>query len=198
MRKVKLFDFDGVLFDSMSAQYRAACAVLYELGFQAKSFWSYSHAKNLPDWFREHGTNMNDAGLRKLFFKHYNTEECELLDGVLEMLKSLRLRGFSLVIVSANPLGDTCEKLKRFDIAHFFEGVYGGCYQKADTIRDICFRACVHPSGVYFTGDMYSDIRCGRDAGVRMIYFATHPDSPYINEADHYITHIRQLPEIVK
>lgn len=71
MRKVKLFDFDGVLFDSMGAQYKAACAVLYELGLQPNSFWSYNHAKNIFDWFREHGTNMNDTGLRKLFFKHY-------------------------------------------------------------------------------------------------------------------------------
>lgn len=121
-----------------------------------------------------------------------------MLDGVPEMLKSLQFRGFLLVIVSANPLEDTHEKLRRFDIAHFFEEVHGGCYQKADTIRDICFRARLCPSNVYFTGDMYSDIRCGRDAGVRMIYFATYPDSPYINEADHYITHIRQLPEIVE
>lgn len=198
MRKLKLFDFDGVLFDSMGAQYQACCTVLSGLGFQPNNFWSYTHAKNLFDWFREHGTDLADLKLRELFFKHYNTDECQLFDGVPEMLETLQSRGFLSVIVSANPLEDTYEKLRRFNILHFFEEVHGKCYKKADTIRDLCLRAGVKPSSAHFTGDMYSDLVCGREAGVRTIYFAAYVESPHIGEADHTITHVRELLEILK
>lgn len=65
-------------------------------------------------------------------------------------------------------------------------------------IRNLCQRWSVAPSECVMVGDYLFDILAGRGAGCGTVLFA--PDEPpeYAHEADHVVTHLRQIEPLLQ
>lgn len=119
------------------------------------------------------------------------------MEGSLQTLAVLGDRGIPCGIVSAHRHDDLLQKILDFEIHQYFDYVIGGAYHKDEALLKACRELGCLPEEVFFVGDMLSDMRDGRKAGVKTVLLAPE-DSPYRKEADHHITELRTLLCLIK
>lgn len=191
--QVVLWDFDGVIFDSDKAVWRAACALLLRHGLMPEPYEKFRHrANNHFKWYAERGVPWSEEECREFFYKHYDTSACGLMNGVREMLAYLRDQEVRCGIVSSHHLDDILIKLQKFDIAEHFPHILGGAWHKREALEKACAMFEVPRAEALFVGDMLSDVTDGGAAGVTTVLFAPS-DSPHAAEAHHHIVDLKQL-----
>ena len=191
-----LWDFDGVIFDSDKAVCRAVNVLLTHHGLQTIPYAEFRHrTDNHFEWYVKKGVTWGTEEIRNFFYRHYDTSDCGLVDGVSEVLAFAREQGLQNGIVSAHHTDDIRVKLARFGIDEHFPCVSGGTAHKKEALDETCATLGVACSEALFVGDMLSDVRDGRAAGVTTVLLAP-VDSPHASEAHHHITDLRQLKSL--
>lgn len=186
-----VFDFDGVLADSVEVKTRAFEALYLPHGPDV--------AARVVRHHREHG------GMpRREKFRHYQAvflgaaaDEATLdrlcaafsalvVDAVVAAPEIPGATGFlrawhgrvPLFVDSATPDAELAVILKRRGLDGFFKSVYGSGDTKASNLAAILAHGGFDPSRVLFFGDAASDLRAAEACGVRFVGVARDAASP--------------------
>ncbi len=209
-----LFDLDGTIIDSAHDLHAATNHVLAHVGRKGVTLEQVRHmvgfgAKRLIELGLEAtgGREAHQADeLLPVFLSYYRAH---IADGTVvfphgvEMLKKLKIKGFSLAICTNKPLGLTRPLLQALDIAQYFDAVTGGDsfeFKKPDP-RHLIETAAFLPGNSPFlmVGDSINDIAAARAAGAPSVAvdFGYTDIPPAELGADVLISSLAELPSLV-
>lgn len=178
-----MFDWDGVLFDSLGASFNAYNRIFAKLGvrqltkdefleYQSPNWYEFYRKIELPERFwREADED---------WLKFYDKEEPALHSDALRCLNALKDDGFSLALVSNGSKDRVSEELTKFKVRPFFDSVEFGApkehlkpspYMLEKTLAALR----VKPLEAFYVGDSPADIQAAKNAGVPSIALARGP-----------------------
>lgn len=177
VKKLIIFDFDGVLADSMGMvlEFYNILADKYDLK-RAKS------EKDISGLFHENVyVGLKKAGLdesrsaefledmKRLTLEY--KEKLEAFEGVPETLKKLHEDSKTLAIISSNH-SDVIEMfLKQYGLLNIFYVIYGAenSTSKVEKINRLLGEFEAEKSNTYYVGDTKGDIKEGKEADVKTV-----------------------------
>ena len=132
MYKAVIFDFDGTLCNTGEGIFKSARYALESFGYEIPEDENLSYFIGPPLLivFQEHfNTTVTEAEeLVKKYRERYTNEglyECELYDGITELLAALKKDGLKLAIASSKPTVYIERLLDKFSISKYFDAVCG-------------------------------------------------------------------------
>lgn len=189
MHPVIIFDFDGVILESVSVKTMAFQEIFSEEGEAVKKIERF-HIENGGlsrfDKFKHIYRNilhrdLSDDEFQQLCnrFSHLvfqNVIKSPFVLGAEEFLKK-NYRKFDFYIVSATPEDELRQIVKNRGLNPYFKGVYGAPGQKPTHIQKILSETHRNPEDVVFIGDAINDLNAARACGIRFIGRVA-PDEP--------------------
>ncbi|MEM7417407.1 MAG: HAD family hydrolase [Gemmatimonadota bacterium] len=180
---VVVFDYDGVLADSLGPHLDFLREVACDLGIEPrvpvpdadafKRRWVDTQnpdALPLEDFMHAAGFMEEAEPLFERYVDEFGDRPVPLFEGALDLLEGLREEGVRLGIVTANHTAVVRTQLgPHFDLLEpgWFYGADSGPGQgKAWAIEEILVAAGIAPTDMLFVGDQWSDAIAARDAGV--------------------------------
>lgn len=182
MIKAIIFDFDGVIVESVDIKTKAFGKLFESEGKEViKRIISY-HLNNTGvsryDKFthiykRILKRTLDDNRLQLLCDKFSNlvvksVVNAPYVEGAKEFLKNYTSK-YRCFVVSATPQDEINKIIIRRHIKHFFIGVYGASIKKSDIVRNILVKEKIRPCDVVYIGDALSDYRAANDNLVKFI-----------------------------
>ena len=182
MIKAIIFDFDGVLVESVDIKTRAF-ANLFE------SEWD-ENVKKVVDYHLKHAGVSRFEKFRyfysNIFNRHLTEEVFEVLcqrfselvvdevvnasfvNGALDFLEN-KSKLFKCFVASGTPQNEIEEIAKRKDISNYFIRIYGAPRKKTDIVKEILNIHELLPEEVVCIGDAMSDYEAARSNSVEFI-----------------------------
>lgn len=177
-----MFDFDGVLVESVNVKTRAFAKIFHAEGTEI--------VRKVTDYHLENG---GVSRVKK--FKHYygeflkrslSEEElealCETFSRLVteEVINSPYVKGakefldeyyckLDFYVASGTPEGELREIVRCREMDMYFKGIYGSPAQKGDIARMILRQNGYNTNEVIFIGDSITDLEGAQDSGVRFI-----------------------------
>ncbi len=197
-----LFDWDGVAVDSMPEVHKGSSAVLRNSGLPVPAYEQFVDEYEAPylDYYQRKGVTASDARIREWYFAEADNGRSPMFPEFPTVVRRLCGRAVFLGIVSAHETSKIKERLERERISRFFGTVVGRTDVKDEAIADLCRRFCLFPRRVAFVGDLVSDIRDGKKAGVITIAFTKNPDPQsrlLLAKPDHVVSRHSELLKLV-
>jgi len=176
-----VFDFDGVILESIDVKTRAFVALFDRWPEHAEAIRRL-HLENTgvsryEKFVRIHrdiiGVSLDDEELARLgdaFGRLIRAEmlACEFVPGARELLERLA-ESYTLFVASGTPETEMREIVHERGLDRFFAGVYGSPASKAEILRRILTEHEFAPEEVVFVGDALSDYEGARAVGVPFV-----------------------------
>ena len=209
MAEAILFDWDGVLADSVNIGFAIHQEIGKKFGFHYFRSLQQYRKKCTGDYrslYASLGATQTTILAMELFFlqeqKKYR-DTLKLFGGVKSILKNLVMKGYKLGIVSNNNGSFITQKLQSEGCRKFVGSICAWQEGKikpdpAQLVR--CMQELgVHPSNAAMVGDMDVDIAAATNAKVATIIAATYGYHPKerLSGAHIYIDSIEMLPEVL-
>ncbi|MEK7650850.1 MAG: HAD family hydrolase [Patescibacteria group bacterium] len=173
MFKKVIFDVDGVLVDSAPEMYRGCRAVFAQLGqgLRVPSYDDFLKTVQTPFsvYYRELGVKGTDEEITRAYFSAARHDEAPLFPDVINTLQALADANVRLAIVSGHHQASLEKRFTERGLADYFDAIVGNASNKVEAIRRLCASAGVDPESTCLVGDLISDARDGRDAGVKVV-----------------------------
>ncbi|WP_433342987.1 HAD-IA family hydrolase [Micromonospora sp. CA-111912] len=176
MRSVVIFDLDGVLVDSHEVMGRAFAAAYAEVvGAGPAPFADYQRYQGLyfPEIMRRMRLplEMEEPFVRE---SHRLAAQVPVVDGVVDLLRTLRTRGFRLAVATGKAGPRARSLLTTLNLIQHFDHVVGSDeVVNAKPAPEIVLRALslldAEPDAAVMVGDAPADIRSARAAGVTSV-----------------------------
>jgi phosphoglycolate phosphatase len=199
--KAFIFDFDGVLFDSLETLFK-----VYDEFNKRHGNLMDIHAMPKGDFFEVNWKmNLKEKGLDEKYFpvllKLYHEIHEELrgdlkpFPGVKEMLHDLKEHGCKMGLVSNNHNSIIIERLKAHGLFAYFDVIVDNTHPvtKPDPGQLIhCMQQMnVKPEETAYIGDMRGDIETGRRAGVKTVAvtYGWHTSEKLQKENPYHVIH---------
>ncbi len=210
--KAIIFDFDGVLVESVDVKTRAFARMFEDKGEEV--------VQQVIDF---HLKNGGVSRVRK--FKHYYKEilKCSLSEekleelcntfsrlvideviyspyvkGAKEFLDSVHSK-IDLYVASGTPEEELREIVRCRGMDVFFKDVFGSPRQKDEIARTIINRNGYNSSEVIFVGDSITDLKGAQDAGIGFIGRVTDSgDDPFIDSSVKVIKDLNDIEKIIQ
>lgn len=212
MPKAVLFDWDGTLVNSWPIIHESMNRTLEAMGHPA---WTMEETttrvrKSLREAFPElFGDRWEDA--RDIFYGAYrevHLERVEKIDGADEMLSLLKEQGSHLGVVSNKSGGHLRAESKKLGWDRYFRGYLVGATDAArdkpstDPVYMALAGTGIDPTpDVWFIGDTWVDIACGRAANCHTILIGKNePEDEEFREHpphEHYFS-VQEFLEVVR
>jgi HAD superfamily hydrolase (TIGR01549 family) len=187
MLKAVIFDFDGVLAESVDIKTEAFAKLFEPEGPEAVDAVVRYHLEHGGVSRFEKFRYMYREVLKRPLPEGEFDSLCRkfeqlVLEGVIaapevngatECLKGLKGKA-KLFIVSGTPVGEIRLIAKARKIEHFFDGIYGSPEGKAELIRKVLGAEGLDPGEVVFVGDSMTDYEAAMETGTGFIARATH------------------------
>ena len=182
MQKIKLnfkaiiFDFDGVIMESVIAKHRAFLQLYSNLSKSTKNKIENFHINN-------HGLTRNAKFLhvnRKILKQkkitpqkinqlsalyskliEKNCKNCKLVNGVRNFIK-IKSKSSNLFIVSNIPDKEVDKITRELKIKKYFKKIYGSRYSKKESIKKLLKRWKLKKSDVIMIGDTIEDFKSSK------------------------------------
>ena len=175
MTKLLLFDFDGVLVDSLALYEKSVNVCLERIGHRPIE----SREAFLELFDDNFYSAIAKRGIDTAEFMKASKSVMPTLDygivrpvpGLLPVVRDLRKRGIPLVIISSNASGAVRIMLEKFGFDGCFDDVLGADFNfsKIEKI-DYALRRCGAGRDLtFYIGDTRGDIREAREAGVKAV-----------------------------
>jgi len=176
MTKLLIFDFDGVLADSLAPMLKFAKQVCIEMGVSTTptrndleildrmEFSEFGLQLGIPEDQIDHFVARN----HQLFSEM--EEPAQLVPGMGSVLSTLATDNYLAIIT-----GNSCNQVEKFLETHQLRGYFKHMYcaehkgTRLDKIRKVTQLANMKTSDTYMIGDAVSDIRAAKAAGVNSI-----------------------------
>jgi HAD superfamily hydrolase (TIGR01509 family) len=184
MVKAILFDFDGVLVDSMKVGFEVYQEIAKRLNvapFDTEEEFQHTHIKPYHDIYAEWGLSDDRARLAsEIYFEMIDKlkEKIVAIPGIREILDQLAKK-YRLAIASGTSRKHIEDRLKALGLAHYFEVVVGHEDIENQKPAPDLLHACLEKlrldaDEAVFVGDMVIDIQMGKAAGVKTVITCSH------------------------
>jgi phosphoglycolate phosphatase len=164
--KLILFDFDGVLVDTLLISFSISAEMDDKLSLE--EYKSFFHG-NIYDAIK---SGRGRDSYRPDYYEQYSarTRELRVPDELKKVLNKLSLSD-TLVIVSSTPASLINEILDRDGVAAYFEDIYGREIHtsKVVKIKMLLEKYKIAPEGAVYITDTVGDIMEARECGVKSI-----------------------------
>jgi phosphoglycolate phosphatase len=173
--KLIIFDFDGTLADTLGALMRICNRLAPEFGYSQINDEQFANLKYLSSW---EIIKFSKVALWKLPFLIKRVKEefpaevrnVKLFPGVIEVLKTLKLQGYRLGIVSSNAEENIRALLHQNQIEHLFDFVTGAStFGKGKAIDRLIKQYDCAKADVIYIGDEIRDIQAARSISIRVV-----------------------------
>jgi phosphoglycolate phosphatase len=177
MTEAIILDFDGVILDSAKLKNEVFTKLytlypnIYEKAMRnhmkypgATRYKKFKYVAKLasnPDLEKELAERFRFMLLTELVYAKY-------IPGALEFLEKYHAK-IPLYIVSASPIDELDEITRSKKLANYFDKIYGNADNKERYIIDIVRNNDYSREDVIFVGDMLSDYRAAKKAGVGFV-----------------------------
>ncbi|MDR2861812.1 MAG: HAD family hydrolase [Syntrophobacterales bacterium] len=170
MTKLLLFDFDGVLIDSLPRYEQIVKTCLEEIGHpivQTRDDFLDLFEDNFYEGLMKRGI---DLQLFRSKLQNVSHEELEIHEAMLPVLEKLS-ENHMMVIISSNETETIRQTLDRFSIGHYFQDILGADkgYSKDEKIQIAMYLFAIAQDHIYYIGDTTGDVREARNAGVHPV-----------------------------
>jgi phosphoglycolate phosphatase-like HAD superfamily hydrolase len=207
MIKAIIFDFDGVLVESVNVKTRAFAKMFEDKGEEVVRQVTSFHLKN--------GGMTRD---KKIMFYYNEILKCPLSDEKLEelcdtfsrlvvdeVIRSPYVEGakeflekfyseIDFYVASGTPEQELREIVKRRGMSLFFKGVFGSPAQKGEIAKMILKQNGYNSKEVVYVGDSIADLRGAIESGTRFI--GRLDDSGYDPFTDNDVNVVKDMTEI--
>ena len=207
MIKAIIFDFDGVLVESVNVKTRAFAKMFEDKGEEVVRQVTSFHLKN--------GGMTRD---KKIMFYYNEILKCPLSDEKLEelcdtfsrlvvdeVIRSPYVEGakeflekfyseIDFYVVSGTPEQELREIVKRRGMSLFFKGVFGSPVQKGEIAKMILKQNGYNSKEVVYVGDSIADLRGAIESGTRFI--GRLDDSGHDPFTDNDVNVVKDMTEI--
>lgn len=164
--KVVIFDFDGVIVDSMQLSYSINKNMMPDLEYEEWQSWFEG---NLYKKIRKEHAN-DDS--QDTFFEKYNEGVVNLLpiEGMSDVVRKLAEK-FTLVIISSSTEKSITEFLEKYDLNNCFQDILGRETHRAkvDKFHIILEKYGIKPNETLIITDTIGDIKEANEVGVRSL-----------------------------
>jgi phosphoglycolate phosphatase len=172
--KLFLFDFDGVLVDSLDVYEKTVTDCLKKIN-QPLTRGREEYLELFEDNFYESlvkkGVDL-DAFMKASvdILAQTNFKDIKPLDAVVPVVRELH-KNHCLIVVSSNDSASIKEALKLFHYDGYFREILGSdfMFSKKEKILYAIKKYQVTPQDIYYIGDTTGDIKEGRQAGVKTV-----------------------------
>ncbi len=172
--KLLLFDFDGVLVDSLDVYEKTVTDCLNVIG-QPLSRGREEFLELFEDNFyaslADKGVDMDKFMTASLdILAGVNYAEMKPFDAMRPVLRDLK-KNHPMVVISSNDTPTILEALRLYDFEGIFDEVLGSDFMlsKKDKILHVIKKYHVGLEDIYYIGDTTGDIKEGRQAGVKTV-----------------------------
>ncbi|MFA4872029.1 MAG: HAD family hydrolase [Patescibacteria group bacterium] len=168
-----IFDWDGVMLDSIKIVYSGMRAVFNHFGVKPPSLTNFhkNYRQPFSHYYKKFGINADDAELRRIYFLAADTGRAEIFPEFKEILSALKFLNLPVAIISSHPRDLIIKRLERDNLEKEFAVIVGLAFDKVEPILDVCSCFGAKPEEVIFVGDMLSDMRDGKNAEVCAVGF---------------------------
>ena len=209
MIKAIIFDFDGVLVESVDVKTRAFARMFENKGEEVVRKVTDFHLKNgglsRVHKFKYYYKNILETSLTEEKLKELCNTFSKLV--VEEVIKSPYVNGakefldkfyskLDFYVASGTPEEELREIVMCRGMDMYFKGIYGSPAQKGDIARMVLLQNGYNSDEVVFIGDSITDLNGAQESGVRFIGRAV--DSDYAPFADMGIKAIKDLSDLEK
>jgi len=181
--KAVVFDFDGVLAESVSVKCEAFAqlfecegpGIVEQVVAHHRAHGGMSRFEKFRFYHQEFLCRpLSEARMEELCKQFSDL----VVDGVIrspwvsgarEALEHCVNRDYSLFIVSGTPQNEMRHIAQQRNIAHHFLGIFGSPQRKADHLRHILNEYSLTPHEVAFIGDAMTDFRAAKETGIHFV-----------------------------
>lgn len=182
MIKAIIFDFDGVIADSVDIKTKAFGELFEEEGGDISRKVVEYHLNNTGvsryDKFRYIYKNMLKRELSDAKFNELCSRFEELV--TLNVIKAPFIKGakeflerhsgeYACYVASATPQKEIEDIIREKGISSHFKGIFGAPFKKSDAVREIISKQTVKPEEALYVGDAMSDYTAAKDNGLKFI-----------------------------
>jgi HAD superfamily hydrolase (TIGR01509 family) len=178
-----LFDWDGVLLDSLGSAFNVYNRIFAKMGTRRLTLDEYLELQS-PNWYDFYVKVGLPVSLWKEvdreWLQLYEEEHPELHPDALRCLASLKKAGLRLALVSNGSRSRVEQELAEFNLGSYFEAVLFG--EKKEELKPspvMIQRALgamgLEPQEVVYVGDAPADIQAAKSAGVPSVAIARGP-----------------------
>ena len=178
---VILFDFDGVIKDSVSVKSDAFEKLFEKFGLEVSSRVRRHHEANggmsryekLPLYLSWSGLTPTDKLVRE-YSSHFSqivkqkVIDSKWVNGVEEFIKK-NSNQCNMFVVTATPQLEIEEILETLDISSFFSEVVGAPTKKVDAISKLIMKYNINPVKTVMIGDSMPDYLAASENGIQFI-----------------------------
>lgn len=180
--KVIVFDFDGVILDSVDVKTKAFAQIYKKYGKDIElrvvdyhlKHGGISRYEKISYYHRELlGVDLTQAELNELaatFSRIVFREVCESqwISGAKEFLNYSRLK-YDLYICTGTPEDEIKIILSEIGILKYFNGVFGSPKQKSEILEEIVNSEQYNKRDILFIGDALTDLDAASTVGVNFV-----------------------------
>lgn len=210
MIKAVLFDMDGVLVDSLKANYLHLNSLLRHFGKDMLSFEDYQE-----NYWGSHFSEQIKKIFGKISKKKYVemknyyvkisssfVKNQKLYPNVKSILRILRKK-YKLALVTSTLNKITKKILEYFSLRKFFDIVIDGEMVKnpkpaPDAVLLACKKLKIKPKEAVYIGDNFQDVEAGKKAGCLTIAIATTSSKEELKNADKIINNLNELVKVIE
>lgn len=169
--KALIFDFDGVVVDSLSLQIEAINEVAEKYGYrkiESEEEYRKRSLKELIDYLGMSWENVEMISSDIDEHASHKYDSVRMFPGVKESLKELS-ENFELIIVSSNSGDVITDVLSRCGLEDFFDQVSAanGLFEKSKVLKDIAEERGT--DDLVFVGDEVRDVKAAKEAGIKTV-----------------------------
>jgi phosphoglycolate phosphatase-like HAD superfamily hydrolase len=177
-----IFDFDGVIVDSVDIKGQAFCHLfrhqpeqirqkIADLHANHAGMTRYEKFKIICQDFLNQPVTAPDLERLSTEFSRFCVEKIinvAYIRGAFEFI-SKHYTDYDLYVASSSPESELKDIVSRRGIAGFFRGTFGTPRKKAEICRMIMLKGKLAPEEVVFIGDSISDLEVARQCGTHFI-----------------------------
>lgn len=172
--KLLLFDFDGVLVDSLDVYEKTVTDCLMAIGqplSRGREEFLELFEDNFYTSLAEKGVDMDKFMRASIdILAKVNYAEMKPFEAMRPVLRALK-KNHPMVVISSNDTPTILEALRLYDFEGIFDDVLGSdfMFSKKDKILHVIKKYSVGLEDIYYIGDTTGDIKEGRQAGVKTV-----------------------------
>jgi phosphoglycolate phosphatase len=172
--KLLLFDFDGVLVDSIDVYERTVTDCLQQIGQPLKrgrAEFLELFEGNFYESLVQHGINMDKFMAASVdILSKVNYAEMKPFDAIRPVLRELS-KNHPMIVISSNDTPTITEALRLYDFNGIFQEILGSDFMlsKKDKIRYAAKKYSAALTDIYYIGDTTGDMKEGKQAGVKTV-----------------------------
>ena len=172
--KLLLFDFDGVLVDSIDVYEKTVTDCLKKIGqplTRGREEFLELFEGNFYESLKQKGVNMDKFTAASVdILSKVNYTDMKPFDAIRPVLRELT-KNHPLIVISSNDSPTIKEALRLYDFDGIFDDILGSDFMlsKKDKILHVIRKYNVTLQDIYYIGDTTGDIKEGKQAGVQTV-----------------------------